>query len=301
MCDVPQGPRQPPCLPVHTLAGSNPSPGAQGPPQPSEGQGRVLRTCCGWTTHLDPRKEGCPAVGTRPPMQSEWLRLQGSPRRGSPGPAPRLAPGRPYPHVVEGVGLVVCVVDEAVPPVVPLRQRDPQLGVNILQKLAAVLDSLQGQRGHTHAPATPPAAPAHGRTGARGAPTPPVRAHAAPQAAPSPTRRSHPSGPCCAGHRGASRGRGGVARALGRSEHLASSPSRLWDTLRTTPGQPPPDAHMPASARRSRDGTAPSGHQRGRQATGRGPACPASGPHPHTPAPSSSRGTKRGGSSCMGR
>jgi hypothetical protein len=48
----------------------------------------------------------------------------------------------PYPDVVEGVGLVVRIVDEAVPPIVPLWQRDSQLGVDILQKLPAVLDCL---------------------------------------------------------------------------------------------------------------------------------------------------------------
>ena len=40
---------------------------------------------------------------------------------------------------------MVCIVDEAVSPVVPLWQRDPQPGVHVLQKLAAVLDGLQGQ------------------------------------------------------------------------------------------------------------------------------------------------------------
>lgn len=52
---------------------------------------------------------------------------------------------RPYPDVVEGVALVVWVIDEAVSPVVPLGQWDPQPGVHVLQKLAAVLDSLQGR------------------------------------------------------------------------------------------------------------------------------------------------------------
>lgn len=69
----------------------------------------------------------------------------------APGGAPELAlawepfPGT-HPDVVEGVSLVVRVIDEAVSPVVPLRQRDPQPGVHVLQKLAAVVDSLQGQR-----------------------------------------------------------------------------------------------------------------------------------------------------------
>lgn len=46
---------------------------------------------------------------------------------------------------MEGIGLVVRIVDEAVSPIVPLWQRDPQPGVHVLQKLAAVLDGLQGQ------------------------------------------------------------------------------------------------------------------------------------------------------------
>lgn len=69
-----------------------------------------------------------------------------------PGPA-QATPGEgstsglpaSYPDVVEGVSLVVWVIDEAVSPIVSLWQWDSQLGVNILQELPAVLDSLQGQ------------------------------------------------------------------------------------------------------------------------------------------------------------
>lgn len=51
-----------------------------------------------------------------------------------------------HPDVVEGVSLVVRIVDEAVPSIVPLGKGDPQLGVHILQKLAAIMDGLQGQQ-----------------------------------------------------------------------------------------------------------------------------------------------------------
>lgn len=51
----------------------------------------------------------------------------------------------PYPDVVEGVSLVVGIIDEAVAPVVPLWQGDSQPGVHILEKLSAILDCLQSR------------------------------------------------------------------------------------------------------------------------------------------------------------
>lgn len=72
-----------------------------------------------------------------------WYRLaRRRPHSVRPGRWP--LPGT-HPDVVEGIGFVVCIVDEAVSPVVPLWQRDPQPGVHVLQKLAPVLDGLQGQ------------------------------------------------------------------------------------------------------------------------------------------------------------
>lgn len=128
--------------------------------------------------------DGAPMCGLHSPWVplhcSKWAELKGAPGQAGGSPAPARAPARahpiwrvtgvpktpprttqhlgawphpehwapwacPYPDVVEGVALVVCVIDEAVPPVVPLRQWDAQPRVHVLQKLAAVLDSLQGQ------------------------------------------------------------------------------------------------------------------------------------------------------------
>lgn len=47
-----------------------------------------------------------------------------------------------YPEIVEGVGGVARVVDEAVPAIVPLRQRHAQLGVNVLHELPPIVDRL---------------------------------------------------------------------------------------------------------------------------------------------------------------
>lgn len=44
---------------------------------------------------------------------------------------------------MEGVSLVVSIIDEAVAAVVPLWQWDSQPGIHILQKLPAIMDCLQ--------------------------------------------------------------------------------------------------------------------------------------------------------------
>lgn len=46
---------------------------------------------------------------------------------------------------MEGVSLVVSIIDEAVAPVVPLWQWDSQPRIHILQKLPAILDCLQSR------------------------------------------------------------------------------------------------------------------------------------------------------------
>lgn len=46
---------------------------------------------------------------------------------------------------MEGVSLVVSIIDEAVAPVVPLWQWNSQPGIHILQKLPAIMDCLQSR------------------------------------------------------------------------------------------------------------------------------------------------------------
>lgn len=52
----------------------------------------------------------------------------------------------PYPEVVPGVAGVSRVVDEAVPSIVSLWQRDAQLGVDVLHELSAVVHRLEPRR-----------------------------------------------------------------------------------------------------------------------------------------------------------
>ena len=210
-----------------------------------------------------------PLVPSPPPVQSDSgprnIHAWGSaelhawevvrPRREGP---PRHEAGRPppgaYPDVVEGVGLVVCIIDEAVSPVVPLRQRDPQPGVDVLQKLAAVLDGLQGRRhvsgaGFGVRRQHPPTA-----RGSTVSASPPLRAGQS-GAVPSPRTSSRPHGTLGPRHV-ASQGHlpweGAPITSLPTSppyvQFGVQTPHRgtaLWDTLlHAAPGQPLPDANV---------------------------------------------------------